>query len=318
MQTNHKRGAGMEELQTEYLFLDNPIRENEASSFTQLFFSYCGFENCRPGHSYGPYARTNYVIHVVRSGRGILSINRKRYEVGPGQMFVLVPGETTTYQADEAEPWSYCWIGFRGGAAENLVREIGFTKDRPVLAIRDVQAFSELIRDMLQLRSRRMLDSLLRQSCLYRLMAMLIENAELCGFERESAVDTELSYASYALRFIQRNFQNRIRVSDIAEHIGISRGYLTRLIKEATGMPPQEYLITLRLEHAARFLRHSSDPIRDVALSSGYTDSLAFSKAFKLRYGLSPSEYHEKYFRTEENGGGRKDGDSIPEEQPGW
>lgn len=293
-------GQKMQQLGEEYLFLDNPLGEAELSPEGNLYFAYCGFEECRPGHSYGPYARTNYVIHVIRRGSGTLVWNKKRYEARAGQMFILFPGETTFYHADETDPWDYCWIGFRGAAAEKIVKEIGFTPDQPVLAFRNVDAFSAIIMEMLQLRKRQLPDVLRRQACLYELMAMLIENAELCGIRRDDADDPELSYSGYALRYIQRNFADRILVADIAAHIGISRGYLTRLIKEATGMSPQEYLISLRMDHASRQLRHSPDPIRDVAQACGYSDSLAFSKAFKQHFGMSPSEYHRMHYHAEE------------------
>ena len=65
-------------------------------------------------------------------------------------------------------------------------------------------------------------------------------------------------------------------------------------------MSPQEYLISLRMDHASRQLRHSPDPIRDVAQACGYSDSLAFSKAFKQHFGMSPSEYHRMHYQVEE------------------
>ena len=301
----------IEELKQEYLFLDNPVRESDPERDPSLYFAYCGYEACRPGHSYGPYARTNYVIHVIRRGKGTLVYNKKRCIAEQGQMFILMPGLMTTYQADVEEPWDYCWIGFRGPAAERIVREIGFSPEQPVLDFRNVEDFSDIIGEMLQLRKRVLTETLKRQAYLFELMAMLIENADLCGIRRNVTDDTDLSYANYALQYIQKNFQNKIRVADIAEHIGISRGYLTRLIKEATGQSPQEYLIGLRLEHASRFLRHSQDPVRDVAFASGYSDSLAFSKAFKQHYGMSPSEYHRMYYREDpETGENAEKGDS--------
>ena len=39
-----------------------------------LCLIYCGWEYCNPGHKYGPNLRTSYVLHIVRSGKGILEL----------------------------------------------------------------------------------------------------------------------------------------------------------------------------------------------------------------------------------------------------
>ena len=56
-------------------------------------------------------------------------------------------------------------------------------------------------------------------------------------------------------------------------------------------MSPQAFLIQVRLEQAALLLRETDLSIGSVAQSAGYNDALSFSKAFRQKYGLSPSEY---------------------------
>ena len=56
-------------------------------------------------------------------------------------------------------------------------------------------------------------------------------------------------------------------------------------------MSPQEFLINLRLEKAARMLSGTKDPVGDIAAMVGYTDALAFSKAFKKKYGETPTDF---------------------------
>ena len=103
-------------------------------SDTSLALDFFGFEHCLPGHSYGPCARSNYVIHVVIDGKGILDYGGRRWEIGKGQMFILFPGEVTTYYADQEDPWYYCWFGFQGNPADRIVESIGFSSQTPVLS----------------------------------------------------------------------------------------------------------------------------------------------------------------------------------------
>ena len=77
--------------------------------------------------------------------------------------------------------------------------------------------------------------------------------------------------------------------------IGSTRSYIVTLMKQETGMSPQEYLIETRMRRASDLLIMSEDPIRNIALECGYEDALAFSKVFKARFGTNPSAYRKKY-----------------------
>ena len=77
---------------------------------TAISLDYCGREDCIKGWKFGPYVRESYVIHMVKKGKGTFTIAGKTYELGPGQAFIIRPGEETTYRADDDDPWSYMWM----------------------------------------------------------------------------------------------------------------------------------------------------------------------------------------------------------------
>ena len=47
----------------------------------ELCLTYCGYEECDPGHRFGPNQRNSYVLHFVKSGKGILEIGKKKYNI---------------------------------------------------------------------------------------------------------------------------------------------------------------------------------------------------------------------------------------------
>ncbi len=69
-----------------------------------LCLVYCGWEYCNPSHRFGPSQRKDYVLHIVRVGRGTLEINKKKYEMGPGDAFFIDPGQEAWYEADKKPP----------------------------------------------------------------------------------------------------------------------------------------------------------------------------------------------------------------------
>lgn len=269
-------------------------------TITALQFDHCGVEQCLPGHSFGPNTRTEFVIHFVLDGTGTLTNPKGSFEVHSGQMFILFPGEAHMYTADKVNPWHYCWIGFRGERADQLMRSVGFSEQTPVLPVKNIALIHEEIEAILKLPNTRPEDYFRRTAHTYNIFALLLENADKPAESNLPEESRDFSYATYAIRYIQRNFSKKITIAELADHIGISRSYLTQLVKEQIGISPQEYLINYRLEHAAHHLRNSTDPVRYIAQECGYEDSMAFSKAFRRKYGKSPSEYRSEWGRQRE------------------
>lgn len=94
-----------------------------------------------------------------------------------------------------------------------------------------------------------------------------------------------------AKRFIEFNAFEEIRLSDIAAEIGLSPYTALRQFRTATGKTPHAYILEIRLEHAKRLLRDRRIPIQSVGAASGFRDAAYFSRFFKSKTGLSPSEY---------------------------
>ncbi|MGH8220542.1 MAG: AraC family transcriptional regulator [Steroidobacteraceae bacterium] len=80
--------------------------------------------------------------------------------------------------------------------------------------------------------------------------------------------------------------------TSVAEALGVSARYLQRVFAEI-GITPSRFLIERRLEAAAGLLRQLDGPcsVTDVALQCGFSDLSYFSRAFRCRFGRSPSEY---------------------------
>jgi len=58
-------------------------------------------------------------------------------------------------------------------------------------------------------------------------------------------------------------------------------------------MSPQEYLINFRIEIASELLRTTTEPIGSIAVAVGYSDPLTFSKAFRKKTNMTPTEYRK-------------------------
>jgi AraC-like DNA-binding protein len=94
-------------------------------------------------------------------------------------------------------------------------------------------------------------------------------------------------------RYVKYNYMLPITVGSLSHDFGFERSYLYRMFKNKYGVGVKEYITSVRLEKAEQFLRDGYS-VKESAAMVGYEDEFNFSKAFKARYGKSPSTLNPK------------------------
>ena len=86
---------------------------------------------------------------------------------------------------------------------------------------------------------------------------------------------------------------NSVNVDALASQMAMSTTQFRHHLKEITGETPQSYITNIRMQKARHLLDNNSPQttILDIAISCGYEDQGAFTRAFKRFYGITPSEY---------------------------
>jgi AraC family transcriptional regulator len=83
-------------------------------------------------------------------------------------------------------------------------------------------------------------------------------------------------------------------LDQLAVQARVSKFYFIRLFKNAMGVSPTRYLLTLRMDEARRLLRETKRSVVDVALDVGYSNPSHFARFFRRETGLSPSNYRQQ------------------------
>ncbi|MBG49706.1 MAG: AraC family transcriptional regulator [Pseudozobellia sp.] len=99
--------------------------------------------------------------------------------------------------------------------------------------------------------------------------------------------------------FIEKNYNERITVDDLAQMVALSRRSFERRFKKATENTVIEYHQRVKIEAAKRSFETSRQNISEVMYDVGYTDTKAFRNVFKKITGLTPIEYRNKYSKAE-------------------
>jgi AraC family carnitine catabolism transcriptional activator len=91
------------------------------------------------------------------------------------------------------------------------------------------------------------------------------------------------------LAAMEEQSEDPLSAQQVAASAGISQRHMERLFAEKLGARPMRFYLDLRLEKAERLLTYSKMSVRDVSVACGFGSLAQFSRAFRARYGRTPS-----------------------------
>lgn len=103
------------------------------------------------------------------------------------------------------------------------------------------------------------------------------------------------SVVADAIRIMQQDFAFLEGIGDLADRLGVSQEYLTRIFRKHVGLPPGKYLNQLKIEYAKLLLRQGEHTIAFVADACGFANGNYFARVFRNMVGLSPAQYMKNY-----------------------
>ncbi len=143
--------------------------------------------------------------------------------------------------------------------------------------------------------------SVLISSLLISITALLLRETALKHPDAFAPTNASNSNAgaiiAETVRYINTHIGNEFGVSQLSEHVNLSRSYYTRLFQSITGTTPGVFLARCRVQNAVRLMINDSINILDAAMLSGFCSSSGFYKTFRAVCGMSPGEYL-KYIRS--------------------
>jgi AraC family L-rhamnose operon transcriptional activator RhaR len=251
-------------------------------------------------------------VAVMTGGAGTHVSLAGRQRMRIGDAVLLRPGVWHGYEeCKDLDLYNLCF------STELLSRELVWMREDPMLGYLlwtgpyslarrgmltttlDRAALDECVRhlDALeQLRYRPV--GLHRGDIIGRLALFLSAMARAVG--RDTGDDDEPSGPTHpavitAMRVMESRLAHRWTLTELATSLHLTPGYLVRLFKSATGLPPIAYLNRHRVEVAASLLLHTDEPITHIGNSVGWPDQNLFARRFRAHFGLSATTYRARF-----------------------
>lgn len=110
------------------------------------------------------------------------------------------------------------------------------------------------------------------------------------SFQGESSMPSSVNFI---ISYIKENYMHNITLDDICQNTSFSKQYCMRLFKKYMHMTINNYILNLRMRHAAYLLRSTYMNVNQAADYLGFSNVSYFSRVFKKYYGVAPSAYFE-------------------------
>ncbi|MDJ0612304.1 MAG: GlxA family transcriptional regulator [Rhizobiaceae bacterium] len=93
-----------------------------------------------------------------------------------------------------------------------------------------------------------------------------------------------------AIILMERTLEQPLDIGEVAKTVGISQRQLDRLFNKHTGVSPVRYYLDVRLDRARGLVTQTELPILTVAVACGFSSNAQFSRTYRKRFGISPSQ----------------------------
>lgn len=124
-----------------------------------------------------------------------------------------------------------------------------------------------------------------------KLLSRIIHRFISCVFDFNNIKHVDVIYK--AIEYIKEHSCEKISLEQVAEHVHLSKSYLSRIFKEEMNCNFTTYINKIRIEKSKSYLLNDNLSLTDIAMLTGFDDQSYFTKVFKRIIGVSPGKFRE-------------------------
>lgn len=234
-----------------------------------------------------PDGREDFQLICVTAGCLKVKQRGKYCVFEKGSALLFKPGQPQIYKCSKSDNSAYFWIHFGGASAQNMLERCGF-KDTFSISSAFNEADIHLIQQMI---TEINLKPTGYQIKLLSLFSELL--AQILRHSQSSRNESMYQRLAPALSAMERDIQKAYSIKEYADICNMSMYHFSHCFKSYTGQSPMQYRDAIAMNHSAYLLADTGLPVSEISAMVGFSDPLYFSKKFKKKFGVSPSEYRK-------------------------
>jgi len=229
-----------------------------------------------------------YQINYISEGSGILETNSGKYQLKPGNLFIIRPGIKHRYRPLKKTGWHENYIGFNGEFADHLFAGEWFNSSAPVIYCGYKEELIDTYIKIFDLvREEKPGYQQIVSGLVIKLLGYIISAEKQKEFKGK-----DISKFIEEVRFRMREeIDQTLDFKKIAHDHLIGYSYFRKMFKKYTGVAPHQYYLELKIMRSKELLLSTDKSIKEISFDLGFQSIYYFSRLFKSKTGMSPSEF---------------------------
>ncbi|HUX50196.1 MAG TPA: AraC family transcriptional regulator [Spirochaetia bacterium] len=230
------------------------------------------------------------IVYITR-GRGVL-----RWQpdnsciVEAGTAFLLFPGVWHAYSPDAQTGWDEYWVGFTGPFPATLLQRGLIGPERPAYRIGLQDTILSDFAEIFDLAEREPPGFQLRLGAsIIQIIAKILTTSY-----REAQQSGAEQIVAQAKFHMEENLYGDIAIDGLLSGINLSYSAFLKLFKNYTGLSPHQYFLQMKLNRAKTLLQQPGRAVKEIALGLGFRDQFYFSRLFKSKIGVTPTQWQSR------------------------
>lgn len=251
----------------------------------------------------------HYQLHYIIKGTGSFTIEQTQYLVSEGDFLIWGPGEVHTIFSDKEDPLKVIGIQFditRNYCEDNYscihYKPSNFSWDivNECIVIKGTEAIPAYTKVMEKQMIKGYLENIVRffdSNSVYSqyIMSGMLQSVILLILEENTYKEEKFRVKKYVIKevedYIHEHSSEHLTNAFLGERYGYHPNYLNQLFLTHTGYTMQQYIIHIRMNKAVDLLTHTNQSISEIGQVIGGYSIHYFSRLFKKKMGLAPSDY---------------------------
>lgn len=228
-----------------------------------------------------------YQINYITEGGGILENKRGRFIVKPGSLMIIRKNEWHRYRPNQDSGWVEHYIGFDGFFAQHFLLDNQILKGQSVI---HSNLCEELIDTYYQIFDLAQMEEPGLHHIASGLIIKLLGHIVALEKRRDFNGKQIESIIQKARIYIRENVTNDINLEKLAYANNVGYSYFRKMFKQYTGISPHQYHLELKIIRAKGQIIKSDKTIKEICYELGFQSTQYFSRLFKQKMGVSPSD----------------------------
>lgn len=234
----------------------------------------------------------SYLIKFTLNGEGQLNYQGKTYPLKRGTLFFIDCQNYQYYKTVSDDYWEMDWVHFSGGQAAAFYQE--FCKNgSPIFQTENLPETNPIhliMEQLLLLQEQQNAQTDYQASVL---LHQLLNELLLQKYQQDFAYETIPTHVLAMKAYLDDHFTETIPLDLLEQLFHVNKYQLNKEFSKYIGLPPIKYQINQKISYSKDLLRYSDKSIKEIAVEIGLENFAYFSRLFKKRTGLTPSQYRK-------------------------